>query len=102
MNGGKSMSANIDQLIVRLDDTVVQTFVLNMPVITIGRSADNMVALPHPKVSRRHAEIRMGTNATVIVDLGSANGIIVDGELMRARQVRLLRPGSVVRMRARR
>jgi predicted component of type VI protein secretion system len=92
------MSGNIDQLIVRLDETVVQTFSLDVPVVTIGRSADNMIALPHPKVSRRHAEIRMGANATVIVDLGSANGILIDGERMREQQVRLLRPGSVVRI----
>ncbi len=90
------MSATTDQLIVRLGDTVVQVAALNAPVMTIGRAPDNTLSLIHPMVSRRHAEVRLEANGPIIVDLGSANGIVVDGERLLAQQPRLLLPGSVV------
>jgi predicted component of type VI protein secretion system len=92
------MSANLDQLIVRLNDMIVQTVALDIPAMTIGRSSDNMLTLPHPLISRHHAEIRREANATVIIDLGSANGIYVDGERLQAHEVRSLWCGAVVQI----
>ena len=90
------MPANLDQLIVRLNETIVQTVVLDSPVLTIGRSSDNALTLPHPLISRHHAEIRQEAAATVIIDLGSANGVVVDGAPLQAQRVCPLQCGAIV------
>ena len=47
--------------------------------ITLGRSKDCDIRLGDPNVSRRHAEIRPDGDGWTVVDLGSTNGIEVDG-----------------------
>ncbi|MEV7865440.1 DUF3662 and FHA domain-containing protein [Streptomyces sp. NPDC088124] len=47
--------------------------------LVLGRSTDADVRIDDPGVSRRHCEIRAGTPST-IQDLGSTNGIVVDGQ----------------------
>ena len=47
--------------------------------VTLGRSKDCDIRLADPNVSRRHAEIRPNGEGWTIVDLGSTNGIEVDG-----------------------
>jgi Protein of unknown function (DUF3662)/FHA domain len=49
------------------------------PTLVMGRSTDTDVRIDDPGVSRRHCEIRAGSPAT-IQDLGSTNGIVVDGQ----------------------
>ncbi|WP_255949542.1 FhaA domain-containing protein [Streptomyces odontomachi] len=49
------------------------------PTMVLGRSTDADVRIDDPGVSRRHCEIRSGTPSTV-QDLGSTNGIVVDGQ----------------------
>jgi len=46
----------------------------------LGRAADSDVRIDDPGMSRRHAEIRLTGGSAVIVDLGSTNGIVVDGQ----------------------
>jgi pSer/pThr/pTyr-binding forkhead associated (FHA) protein len=92
------MPANLDQIIVRLNETIVQTVVLDGPALTIGRSSDNTLTLPHPLISRHHAEIRQEATATVIIDLGSANGVYVDGELLQAHRACPLTCGAVLQI----
>ncbi|HXX66664.1 MAG TPA: FHA domain-containing protein [Polyangiaceae bacterium] len=45
----------------------------------IGRGIDCHVALDDPLVSRRHARIVVGTDRAVVQDLGSRNGVYVNG-----------------------
>lgn len=45
----------------------------------IGRSRDSDLMLDDPNVSRRHAELRKEHGAWVIADLGSTNGVKVNG-----------------------
>jgi DNA segregation ATPase FtsK/SpoIIIE, S-DNA-T family len=47
----------------------------------IGRDAGNDIVLDDALVSKRHARIEVGTHIE-LVDLGSSNGILVDGELV--------------------
>jgi hypothetical protein len=55
-------------------------YVLDGPRATIGRSKSVECVLSDPNVSRRHAELRRGENGDwQIVDLGSTNGIKVNG-----------------------
>jgi len=59
--------------------------------MVIGRSRECDIQIPDPNISRRHAEIRQDGSAYWVVDLGSTNGILVDGR----RQERVkLRDGS--------
>ncbi|GAA4858231.1 DUF3662 and FHA domain-containing protein [Kitasatospora terrestris] len=47
--------------------------------VVLGRSTEADIRIDDPGVSRKHAEIRPGTPAMVL-DLGSTNGIVVDGQ----------------------
>ena len=47
--------------------------------MTIGRSGECEVVLDDPNVSRRHAELRREGGGWVVADLGSTNGITVNG-----------------------
>jgi pSer/pThr/pTyr-binding forkhead associated (FHA) protein len=47
--------------------------------IVIGRSKDCDIRLPDPNVSRRHAEVRQEGTGYWILDLGSTNGLTVNG-----------------------
>lgn len=46
---------------------------------TVGRLPECTISISDTNVSRHHAEIRPGTNAYVVVDLGSTNGTMVNG-----------------------
>jgi len=48
--------------------------------LVVGRSRDCDIAVDDPNVSRRHAEVRHEDGAYWIVDLGSTNGVIVNGK----------------------
>ena len=48
--------------------------------ITIGRTPDNQIVVPHAQVSSRHAEIRKHGADLFVVDRGSANGTFVRGQ----------------------
>ena len=60
---------------------------LHPPGLVIGRGTEADLRINDPGISRRHAEIQVhGSGPTLevaIVDLGSTNGIIVDGQRVR-------------------
>ena len=62
-------------------------------LVTLGRLPECTVALNDPNVSRRHAEIRPGSELT-IVDLGSTNGTKVNG--LRIDGERVLVDGDII------
>ena len=47
--------------------------------MVLGRSRDCDVVLDDPNVSRRHAELRREGDGWVIADLGSTNGVKLNG-----------------------
>lgn len=52
------------------------------PAISIGRSPENVIIVPDPEVSRRHASISLENGELYIEDLNSTNGTYVyDGKL---------------------
>lgn len=65
---------------------------LTPPGIVIGRGSDADLRINDPGISRRHAEIQVdggGINMSYqIVDLGSTNGIVVDGARVRQANLR--------------
>lgn len=67
---------------------------LQPPGLVIGRGTEADLRINDPGISRRHAEIRVGQSgdgSIDIVDLGSTNGITVDGHKVRHA---VLREGS--------
>jgi hypothetical protein len=59
---------------------------LEAPGLVIGRGTEADLRINDPGISRRHAEIRVdeqGAGTIDIVDLGSTNGITVDGHKVR-------------------
>jgi len=52
----------------------------------IGRSRDCEIVLDDAGISRRHAEIRPGPDGWTVEDLGSTNGVLVNGEAIRGAQ----------------
>jgi pSer/pThr/pTyr-binding forkhead associated (FHA) protein len=48
--------------------------------VTIGREADNLVQLPHEKVSKHHAVILPAKDGWEIKNLQSTNGVLVNGK----------------------
>jgi len=67
---------------------------LTAPGLVIGRGTEADLRINDPGISRRHAEIRVGRSddgSIDIVDLGSTNGISVDGAKVRHA---VLREGS--------
>ena len=56
-------------------------------VLTIGRLTECDIVLTDPNVSRRHAELHREGGDTVIVDLGSTNGTVVNGTPIRRKRL---------------
>lgn len=50
--------------------------------LRIGRGDDCELLLPHPSISRLHAELIVGGNGWRLTDLGSKNGSFVDGAMV--------------------
>lgn len=63
--------------------------------VTIGREADNMVQLPHEKVSKHHAVILPAKDSWEINDLQSTNGLLVNGKQV---QQAVLKDGDRVKI----
>ena len=61
---------------------------VEQPRIVIGRSRDCDVQLADANVSRRHAELRQEGASYWIVDLGSTNGIEVNGKRVKRAKLR--------------
>lgn len=53
----------------------------------IGRSADCQLSLDDPLVSRRHALLTVGEGGVAIEDLGSRNGVLINGTKITGRQL---------------
>jgi pSer/pThr/pTyr-binding forkhead associated (FHA) protein len=75
---GKNIQA--DRLVVLAGPSQGQEYVLSGQRVVIGRGEECEVPINHPSVSRVHAEIRpIGDGRWEIVDLGSANGVRLNG-----------------------
>jgi pSer/pThr/pTyr-binding forkhead associated (FHA) protein len=70
-------------------------FALSKDVIRIGRAEDLDAWVNHRSISREHAEIRHDDNVYTVVDLGSANGVRVNGRDVRNA---VLQSGDVIEL----
>jgi hypothetical protein len=72
-----------------------QVLSLSEEVTTIGSVAGNTVVLADPAVSRKHAGIRKLDSNYELADLGSTNGVYVNGHKV---PKKTLEPGDIIRV----
>jgi hypothetical protein len=72
-----------------------QSLQLSDEVTTIGSVAGNTVVLADPAVSRKHAGIRKVNGLYELADLGSTNGVYVNGHKV---PKKTLEPGDIIRV----
>ncbi len=65
-----------------------------LPVTLIGRSTECNLKIASSQVSRNHCRITLGADSVFVEDLGSANGTLVDGQLIPAHQAIAIAPGT--------
>jgi phage tail-like protein len=78
------------QIVVRFEGNVIQTIPLTRNTITIGRAPEVGISLPHPLISRAHAQVRQDAQGLVLTDLGSSNGTFIGEERLAPNQPRIL------------
>lgn len=66
---------------------------LTTPVVNLGRMLDNQIPIEDPRVSRRHAQLRVMQNHYMLIDLNSTGGTYVNGQRI---QKAALKPGDVI------
>jgi pSer/pThr/pTyr-binding forkhead associated (FHA) protein len=71
----------------------VRAIPLDKVRITIGRSLDNLLVVDDPRVSRRHAEIRVIRGGFVLFDLKSSGGTYLNGRRI---EQGILYPGDLI------
>ena len=82
----------------KLADGSDQKIILTKPVTSVGRDSQNDVVIDDESVSTHHAEIRLEDGRHLLKDLGSTNGIRVNGDRVTESVLNdgdLLRFGSV-------
>lgn len=77
---GPARTAPVPRLICVSTSYAGREFTLARPELIIGRVEDNDIVIEHRSVSRNHAKIVFDGRVHKIIDLQSANGILVNGE----------------------
>ena len=67
------------RLRVQLGTDMGRVYTMSGDTLTMGRAQDNDLVLDDPQASRYHARLVRQQNATVVEDLGSTNGTVVNG-----------------------
>ncbi len=75
-------------LVLRTAQGPGQSHVLNRDVIHIGRHTSNDIVINDRRVSRFHAEIRFEHGQFILYDLGSLNGVSINGAMTRQATLR--------------
>lgn len=81
------------KLILSKADGLHQEFILNKPLVTLGRATTNDIVLIQGRVSRTHAQIQCSQEGIMLTDLNSVNGVWINGQKVRETE---LRPGDKI------
>jgi serine phosphatase RsbU (regulator of sigma subunit) len=84
----------VAEITVKSADGGKERFPLLRERVTIGRSRESDIFLPDQWLSRHHAEIRREGTTFLVVDLGSKNGTLLNGDQVASSQ--RLRDGDVI------
>ena len=68
------------------------------PTLNVGRADDNDVILEDPQVSGHHMRIEVSGSQALVTDLGSTNGVQVNGQRIPAKTPVPLRWGDVIEL----
>ncbi len=74
----------MNELVVIDPEGNVRRYPLGFEELVIGRDPGNAICLDDGRVSRKHARVYRGEKGHFIEDLGSANGVVLDGNLIRS------------------
>jgi hypothetical protein len=80
-------SSNPQLLVLGSDGQPAESISVTRDPVVIGRLSTNDVVLSDPNVSRRHAELRQQGGRWTLVDLGSTNGSVVNGKLVKEHEL---------------
>ncbi len=78
--GPRTMGGSMFKLVISDDEGTTTVVPLARDEITIGRKEGNTIRLTERNVSRAHAKLRRANGAFLVEDLGSENGISLNGE----------------------
>jgi pSer/pThr/pTyr-binding forkhead associated (FHA) protein len=81
-----------------IEGNLVQTVLVASEVVTIGRLPGCLMVLPHPTVSRQHAEVRVDRGRVLLADVGSSAGTFVDGQRLAPNQPVVVDANSDIRI----
>lgn len=90
---GGGMEAAAESLVIGSLIISGEIIPLDRPVINIGRRTSNDIVLHDPRVSRQHAQIRLGNGSATIFDLDSTGGTYVNNNRINSQ---VLVPGDVI------
>jgi pSer/pThr/pTyr-binding forkhead associated (FHA) protein len=93
-----SGSNRYGKLRIKTPDGKTREFGLDQPTVTVGRSADNQLAIDEISVSRRHARLSVESGRLMIEDLGSANGTFIGGQRLAPNNPGLVSEDQTVRV----
>ena len=75
-----------------------RTELLGADGAVLGRSREADVVVDDPNVSRRHAEVRPSGGSWIVRDLGSTNGVKVNGRRVDPTRPQSLKPGDTIEL----
>jgi hypothetical protein len=75
---------------------LLQEFDIGGAEVVIGRSSDCQITIEDPLISRRHASVVLRDESAYVLDLGSRNGVRVNGRLVKGEQQ--LKDGDRIRL----
>jgi hypothetical protein len=85
---GASMEKPLEAELVIFSGDTQSRYLLDKPVVTIGRRPDRDVVLAQAHVSRSHAQIELRNSEYFIIDLGSSHGTFVNGKTTQEKALR--------------
>ncbi|MCL5772468.1 MAG: FHA domain-containing protein [Actinobacteria bacterium] len=78
----KEIPGSKSGLIVLKGPNVGEKILLNKAIFKIGRDANSDIFLDDITISRKHAQIEKTDNNYKIIDMGSLNGVYINGKLV--------------------
>jgi putative peptide zinc metalloprotease protein len=91
-------TAQVAAPVLRAEREPERALALTKPETTIGRAAGNDLVLDDPSVSRAHAALRRTEDGFLLADLGSANGVTVNGRRVDVGEPVLLPDPATIRI----
>ena len=74
-------------ILLKFEDKLLKTVETDKAAITIGRNADNDIAIDNLSVSKRHATIRNAGGKYIIEDENSTNGTYLNEKLVTSQKL---------------